>query len=138
MRQRLALVAIKKNDVAGCGLLLAQLPTQSNPLDLAGNLPSFQRVLLPPVVPGDVAHVPILEQNISFGHRAPQPTSHAFTTFLDAHLARRPPEGTCAGIDRAGQNFVRSVVCRQFPDDIAPLRIVGFDWQYEPSSGSQI
>ena len=34
MRQRLALVAVKKNDVAGCGLLFAQLQTQTNPVYL--------------------------------------------------------------------------------------------------------
>src|SRR5277367_466270 len=49
MRQRLALIAIKQNDVTGCGLLLAQLQTQANPIDLAGNLPPFQRVPRPPV-----------------------------------------------------------------------------------------
>src|SRR5277367_6556949 len=49
MRQRLALIAIKQNDVAGCGLLFAQLQTQANPIDLAGNLPPFQRVPRPPV-----------------------------------------------------------------------------------------
>jgi hypothetical protein len=49
MRQRLALIAIEKHDVADCGLLLAQLQTQANPIDLAGNLPPFQRVPRPPV-----------------------------------------------------------------------------------------
>jgi hypothetical protein len=49
MRQRLALIAIKKNDVAGCGLLLAQLQTQAYPIALAGHLPPFQRVPRPPV-----------------------------------------------------------------------------------------
>jgi hypothetical protein len=49
MRQRLVLIAIKKDDVARCGLPLAQLQTQANPIDLAGNLPPFQRVPRPPV-----------------------------------------------------------------------------------------
>ena len=49
MRQRFALIAIKQNDVAGSGLLLAQLQTQTYPIDLAGNLPPFQRVPRPPV-----------------------------------------------------------------------------------------
>jgi hypothetical protein len=49
MRQRLAFIAIKQNDVAGRGLLLAQLQTQAYPIDLAGNLPPFQRVPRPPV-----------------------------------------------------------------------------------------
>ena len=34
MRQRLALVAVEQNDVAGPGLLLAQLQAQADPLDL--------------------------------------------------------------------------------------------------------
>ena len=49
MRQRLALIAIKQNDVAGRGLLLAQLQTQTDPIDLAGDLPPFQCVPRPPV-----------------------------------------------------------------------------------------
>ena len=49
MRQRLALIAIEKNDVAGFGLLLAQLQAQADPIDLAGDLPPFQRVPRPPV-----------------------------------------------------------------------------------------
>src|ERR1019366_10567888 len=44
MRQRLALVAVEKNDVAGFGLLLAQLQAQADPLHLAGCLASLQRV----------------------------------------------------------------------------------------------
>jgi hypothetical protein len=46
MRQRLALVAIKKNDVASFGLLLTQ-PAYS--IDLAGYLPPFQRASRSPV-----------------------------------------------------------------------------------------
>jgi hypothetical protein len=49
MRQRLALIAIKQNDVAGFGLLLAQLQTQAYAIDLAGNLAPFQCVSRPPV-----------------------------------------------------------------------------------------
>ena len=49
MRQRLALVAIEQNNVAGFGLLLAQLQTQTDPIDLAGDLPPFQCVPRPPV-----------------------------------------------------------------------------------------
>ena len=49
VRQRLALIAIKQNDVAGLGLLFAQLQAQAYPIDLAGNLPPFQRVPRPPV-----------------------------------------------------------------------------------------
>ena len=48
MRQRLALVAIKQNDVAGRGLLFAQLQAQADPFDLAGNLAPLQRVPRPP------------------------------------------------------------------------------------------
>ena len=48
MRQRLALVAIEQNDVAGFGLLLAQLQAQAHPFDLACGLASLQRVPRPP------------------------------------------------------------------------------------------
>ena len=48
MRQRLALVAVKKNDVASFGLLFAQLQTQADPVHLAGDLASLQRVPGPP------------------------------------------------------------------------------------------
>jgi hypothetical protein len=48
MRQRLALVAIEQNDVAGFGLLLAQLQAQADPLDLGGVLPALQCVPRPP------------------------------------------------------------------------------------------
>ena len=44
MRQRLALVAVEKNDVAGFGLLLAKLQAQADPVHLAGCLASLQRV----------------------------------------------------------------------------------------------
>ena len=47
MRQRLALIAIKQNDVAGRGLLLAQLQTRTDQIDLAGDLPPFQCVPRP-------------------------------------------------------------------------------------------
>src|SRR5271157_4593183 len=48
MRQRLAFVAVEKNDVAGFGLALAQLQAQANPIHLAGCLAPFQRVPGPP------------------------------------------------------------------------------------------
>jgi hypothetical protein len=41
MRQRLALIAIEKHDVAGCGLLLVQLQTQAYLIDLAGTCRPF-------------------------------------------------------------------------------------------------
>ena len=44
MRQRLALVAIEQNNVAGFGLLLAHLQTQADPFDLVGDLASLQGV----------------------------------------------------------------------------------------------
>ena len=44
MRQRFALVAIKKNNVPRFGLLFAQLQAQADPFDLAGDLASLQRV----------------------------------------------------------------------------------------------
>ena len=48
MGQRLALVAVEKNDVAGFGLTLAQMQAQADPIDLAGGLTSLQRVPGPP------------------------------------------------------------------------------------------
>jgi hypothetical protein len=48
MRQRLALIAVEQHDVAGFGLLFAQLQAQADPLDLGGNLTSLQRVSWPP------------------------------------------------------------------------------------------
>ena len=44
MRQRLALVAVKKDDVAGFGLLFEKLQTQTDPLNFAGDLTPLQRV----------------------------------------------------------------------------------------------
>ena len=44
MGQRLALIAVEKNDVSGLGLLLAQLQAQADPLHLAFGLASLQRV----------------------------------------------------------------------------------------------
>ena len=52
MRQRLALVAIEENDIAGLGLGLAQLKPEPNALDLSRDLPPLQRVPRPP--PPDV------------------------------------------------------------------------------------
>ncbi len=48
MGQRLALIAIEQNDVAGFGLLLAQLQAQADALDLVGDLAPFQGVSRPP------------------------------------------------------------------------------------------
>src|ERR1700758_5208016 len=83
------------------------------------------------LVPRNVALMLLLEQNIPFSYGAAQATSHTLTTILDAHLARRPPEGIRPGIDRVGQNVVHSVVCRQSPDDSARLGFVVFDRQYD-------
>lgn len=49
MGQRLALIAKEQHDVAGLRLTLAQLQAQADPLDLAGDLPSFQGVPGPSV-----------------------------------------------------------------------------------------
>jgi hypothetical protein len=48
MGQRLALVSIEENNVAGFGLLLAQVQRQADPFDLAGDLASLQRAPRPP------------------------------------------------------------------------------------------
>src|SRR5580698_6427909 len=48
MRQRLALIVIEQDNIAGFGLLLAQLQAQADPLDLGGVLPALQRVSRPP------------------------------------------------------------------------------------------
>lgn len=42
--QRLTFVTMEQNDVAGFGLLLAQLQTQADAFDLGGNLAALQRV----------------------------------------------------------------------------------------------
>ena len=48
MGQRLALVAVEQNNVAGFGLLLAQLQTQADPFDLPGDLAPLEGVPRPP------------------------------------------------------------------------------------------
>ena len=48
MGQRLALVAIEQNNVAGFGLLLAQLQPHPDPFDLPGDLAPLQGVPRPP------------------------------------------------------------------------------------------
>src|SRR5271169_13031 len=48
MGQCLALIAVEKNDVAGFGLLFAQLQAQAHPFHLAFRLTSLQRVPGPP------------------------------------------------------------------------------------------
>ena len=44
MRQSLALVTVEQNDVAGFGLLFAQLQTQADPFNLGRDLAALQRV----------------------------------------------------------------------------------------------
>jgi hypothetical protein len=44
MGQRLGLIGIKQNDIAGPGLLAPDLETQSDAVDLVRVLPTFQRV----------------------------------------------------------------------------------------------
>ena len=44
MRQRFTFVAVKKNDIVSLGLTLAELQTQADPIHLAGDLASLQRV----------------------------------------------------------------------------------------------
>ena len=48
VRQCLALIAVQQHNVAGLGLLLAQLQAQADPFDLGGALASVQRVTRPP------------------------------------------------------------------------------------------
>jgi hypothetical protein len=48
MCQRLALVAVEQDNIAGFSLLLAQLQTQADAFDLGGNLTTAQRVPRPP------------------------------------------------------------------------------------------
>ena len=48
MRQRLALIAVEKDNVARFGLLFAQLQAQAHPFHLAFRLTSLQRVPGPP------------------------------------------------------------------------------------------
>ena len=102
-------------------------PRRTAPLTAALPLPvallAITRWFLSNSLPGDVALVLILEQNVPFGHRATHAAPDALATLLDAHLARRAPEGIGAGIDRVGQNVVHGVVGRQSPDDAAPLAV---------------
>jgi hypothetical protein len=48
MRQLFLFVAVEKNDVACCGLTLAQLQAQADPIQLASGLAPLQRELGPP------------------------------------------------------------------------------------------
>src|ERR1700737_5606535 len=75
------------------------------------------------LLPGDVGLVMILDQNIPFGHRPMHATPHALAPLLDAHLARRTPEGIGASVDWICQNVVRDFIGRQSPDDTACLAI---------------
>src|ERR1700720_2861312 len=71
------------------------------------------------LLPSDVALVLIFEQNIPFGHWATHPTPHALAAFLDAHLARRPPEGIGAGMVIAASR--RSKPGRLMPPPERPI-----------------
>src|SRR5256885_4316659 len=73
------------------------------------------------LLPGDVGLMMILDQYIPFAHRSMHATPHALAPLLDAHLARRAPEGIGASINRIGQNVVHDIVGWQPPDDIARL-----------------
>src|SRR5258708_36179777 len=75
------------------------------------------------LLPGDVGLVMILDQNIPFGHRPMHATPHALAPLLDAHLARRTPEGIGASVDWICQNVVHDIIGRQSPDDTACLAI---------------
>ena len=44
MRQRLALIAVEQNDVAGFGLLFEKMKTRADPLDCGRDLTPLQRV----------------------------------------------------------------------------------------------
>ena len=83
------------------------------------------------LLPGDVGRVMILDQNIPFGHRPMHATPHALAPLLDAHLARRAPEGIGASIDRIGQNVMHDIVARQSPDDPARLAVARLHWQLD-------
>jgi hypothetical protein len=48
MRQRLTLVTVEQNDIAGFGLLFEQFQAQADPVDLGGDLATLQRVPRPP------------------------------------------------------------------------------------------
>src|SRR5437870_12550825 len=68
------------------------------------------------LLPGDVGLMMILDQYIPFALRSMHATPHALAPLLDAHLARRAPEGIGASINRIGQNVVHDIVGRQHPD----------------------
>ena len=48
MSQRLALVGVKQNDVAGASLVFAQHQSEPDTIDVVGNLTALQRVSWPP------------------------------------------------------------------------------------------
>src|ERR1700675_1508454 len=75
------------------------------------------------LLPGDVGLMMILDQYIPFGHRPMYATPHALAPLLDAHLARRAPEGIGASVNWIGQNVMHDIVGRQSPDDPARLPI---------------
>lgn len=56
MRQCLALVTVEQDDVTRFGLLLAQLQTQADPLNLGGDLAALQRV--PRTSPAELFYAP--------------------------------------------------------------------------------
>jgi len=62
------------------------------------------------LVPGYVGPVMIRDQNIPFGHRPMHATPHALAPLLDAHLARRTPEGIGASVDWICQNIVHDII----------------------------
>jgi hypothetical protein len=65
----------------------------------------------------------ILDQNVPFGHWPMHAAPDMFASLLNAHLARRAPEGIGASIDRIGQNVMYDIVGRQSPDDATRLAI---------------
>ena len=71
----------------------------------------------------------ILDQNVPFGHRPMHAAPDTFAPLLNAYLARRPPEGIGASIDRIGQNVMHYIIGRQSPDDAARLAIARLHWQ---------
>ena len=97
---------------------------------LTGRIIGNQLLVPLELAPGDVAFVPILEQHLPIGQRAPQAALDALAAILDRHLAHHASKGIRPSVDRVRQDVVDGIVQRQPPDDATPLhRAVACDGQ---------
>src|SRR6516164_3990551 len=83
------------------------------------------------LIPGDIAFMLILDQNVPFRLWSAQSALDTLAALLNADLARRTAKSIGASIDRVCQNVVHGVVERQFPDNAPPFAIARFDRQLD-------